>query len=151
MAKRKQLGAMTMESPVQTILEKRITETESKTNTTQLKAVEVQKVPKGLAEIRARRGNAKRTPAYVFDVVLTEKQRAIVCFSAGLKPDRLNTGFYKFNVQERKAVHRALIQLQELLTAFTNANVLMPEKFERQPPKFDVVPHLVAAQNTNTH
>ncbi|MCO7251350.1 MULTISPECIES: hypothetical protein [unclassified Pseudoalteromonas] len=139
-----------MATPVQQILDNRTTETESKTNTTQLKAVEGKKIPKGLAEIRALRSNTKRTPGYIFDAVLTKQQRAIVCFSAGLKPHCLNMSFYKFDVQERKAVHRALVQLQGLLAAFTDANVLMPEKFERTQPKFEVVPHLVAEQQTNT-
>lgn len=138
-----------MTTPLQKILDNRITETESKANTSPLKAVEDKNIPKGLAEIRALRSSTKRTPAYIFDAVLTEQQRAIVCFSAGLKPDCLNLSFCKFNVQERKGVHRALIQLQGLLAAFTDANVLMPEKFERTQPKFEVVPHLVAEQQTN--
>lgn len=139
-----------MTTPVQKILDNRITESESKANTSPLKAVEGKKIPKGLADIRALRNNTKRTPGYIFDAVLTEQQRAIVCFSAGLKPDCLNMSFCKFNFQERKAVHRALIQLQGLLAAFTDANVLMPEKFERTQPKFEVVPHLVEEQQNNT-
>ena len=141
---------MIMATPVQQILDNRTTETESKTNTTPLKAVEDKKIPKGLADIRALRNNTKRTPGYIFDAVLTEQQRSIVCFSAGLKQHCSKKSFCHFNVQERKAVHRALIQLQGLLAAFTDANVLMPEKFERTQPKFEVVPHLVAEQQTNT-
>lgn len=119
-------------------------------NAVQLEVVEGRKLPKGLTEIKALMGDTKRTPGYLFDAVLTEQQRKIICFAAGLKQRHTKMSFYKFDVQERKAVHRALVQLQGLLAAFTDANVLMPEKFERTQPKFDVVPHLVAEQQTNT-
>ncbi|WP_240701202.1 MULTISPECIES: hypothetical protein [unclassified Pseudoalteromonas] len=142
MAKCKQLGAMTMANALakSTITEK----------PTQLKSVEERKLPKGLAEIKALMGDTKRTPGYLFDAVLTEQQRKVVCFAAGLKKRHVEMSFYKFDIQERKAVHKAILSLQSIVATFDDANVLMPEKFERTQPKFDVIPHLIAEQNTNT-
>ena len=115
-----------------------------------LKEVEGRKVPKGLTEIKALMGDTKRTPGYLFDAVLTEQQRKIVCFAAGLKQRHVKMSFYKFDFQERKAVHKAILNLQSIVATFEDANVLMPEKFERTQPKFEVVPHLIAEQQTNT-
>ena len=95
-------------------------------------------------------GDTKRTPGYLFDAVLTEQQRNIVCFAAGLKQRHTKMSFYKFDFQERKAVHKAILNLQSIVVTFEDANVLMPEKFERTQPKFDVVPHLVDESNTKT-
>ncbi|MCO7206583.1 hypothetical protein [Pseudoalteromonas sp. CnMc7-37] len=119
-------------------------------NAVQLEVVEGRKIPKGLADIKALIGDTKRTPGYLFDAVLTEQQRKIVCFAAGLKQRHIKMSFYKFDFQERKAVHKAILNLQSIVATFDDANVLMPEKFERTQPKFDVVPHLVAEQQTNT-
>lgn len=119
-------------------------------NAVQLEVVEGRKLPKGLTEIKALMGDTKRTPGYLFDAVLTEQQRKIVCFAAGLKQRHVKMSFYKFDFQERKAVHKAILNLQSIVATFDDANVLMPEKFERTQPKFEVVPHLVAEQQTNT-
>ncbi|MCH2089757.1 MAG: hypothetical protein MK175_21470 [Pseudoalteromonas sp.] len=119
-------------------------------STAQLEVVEGRKIPKGLAEIKALMGDTKRTPGYLFDAVLTEQQRKIICFAAGLKQRHIKMSFYKFDVQERKAVHKAILNLQSIVATFEDANVLMPEKFECTQPKFDVVPHLVEEPNTKT-
>lgn len=119
-------------------------------NAVQLEVVEGRKLPKGLTEIKALLGDTKRTPGYLFDAVLTEQQRKIICFAAGLKQRHIKISFYKFDFQERKAVHKAILNLQSIVATFADANVLMPEKFERTQPKFEVVPHLVAEQQTNT-
>ena len=119
-------------------------------NAVQLEVVEGRKLPKGLTEIKALMGDTKRTPGYLFDAVLTEQQRKIVCFAAGLKQRHVKMSFYKFDFQERKSVHKAILNLQSIVATFDDANVLMPEKFERTQPKFEVVPHLVAEQQTNT-
>lgn len=119
-------------------------------NAVQLEVVEGRKIPKGLADIKALMGDTKRTPGYLFDAVLTEQQRKIVCFAAGLKQRHIKMSFYKFDFQERKAVHKAILNLQSIVLTFEDANVLMPDKFERTQPKFDVVPHLVDESNTKT-
>ncbi|MBB1340039.1 hypothetical protein H5158_00130 [Pseudoalteromonas sp. SR45-6] len=115
-----------------------------------LKVAEGRHIPKGLAEIKALMSDTTRTPGYVFNAVLNDQQRKIVCFAAGLKQRHVEMSFYKFNIQERNAVHKALLALQSIVAAFDDANVLMPEKFERTQPKFDVIPHLVEKSKTDS-
>lgn len=115
-----------------------------------LKAVEGRKVPKGLTEIKALMSDRTRTPGYVFNAVLTAKQRKIVCIAAGLKQRHIEMSFYQFNLQEREAVRKGILALQDIISAFTEANVLGRENFERTPPKFDVVSHLVEQSKTDS-
>ena len=115
-----------------------------------LKAVEGRKVPKGLAEIKALMSDRTRTPGYVFNVLLTEPQRRALCSIAGLKQRHINMSFYHFNLQERDAVRNGILALQATVAAFTDANVLGRENFERTPPKFDAVPHLVEQTKTDS-
>ncbi|WP_405127966.1 hypothetical protein [Pseudoalteromonas sp. PB2-1] len=118
--------------------------------TAPLKAVEGRKLPKGLAEIKALMSDRTRTPGYVFNVLLTEPQRKALCSIAGLKQRHINMSFYHFNLQERDAVRNGILALQAIVTAFTDANVLGRENFERTPPKFDAVPHLVEQTKTDS-
>lgn len=115
-----------------------------------LKAVEGRHIPKGLAEIKALMSDRTRTPGYVFNAILTAKQRKIVCIAAGLKQRHIEMSFYQFNFQEREAVRKGILALQDIVAAFTEANVLGRENFERTPPKFDVVPHLVEQSKTDS-
>ncbi|NMM40490.1 hypothetical protein [Pseudoalteromonas arctica] len=114
-----------------------------------LKAVEGRHIPKGLAEIKALMSDRTRTPGYVFNAVLNDQQRKIVCIAAGLKQRHVEMSFYKFNIQERDAVRKGILALQNIVAAFTDANVLARENFERTPPKFDVVPQLVEQSKTD--
>ena len=117
---------------------------------TPLKAVEGRHIPKGLAEIKALMSDRTRTPGYVFNAVLTEPQRKIVCFAAGLKQRHVEMSFYQFNLKERDAVRKGILALQDIVAAFIDANVLARENFEKTPPKFDVVPHLVEQSKTDS-
>lgn len=117
--------------------------------TAPLKAVEGRHIPKGLAEIKALMSDRTRTPGYVFNAVLNDQQRKIVCIAAGLKQRHVEMSFYKFNIQERDAVRKGILALQDIVAAFTDANVLARENFERTPPKFDVVPQLVEQSKTD--
>ena len=115
-----------------------------------LKAVTSRHVPKGLAEIKALMSDRTRTPGYLFNAVLTDQQRKLVCIAAGLKQRHVEMSFYQFNLQERDAVRKGILALQDIVAAFTDANVLGREHFERTPPKFDVVPHLVEQSKTDS-
>lgn len=129
MAKRKQLGAMTMANALV-----------KSTNTTQpapLKAVEGRHVPKGLAEIKALMGSERHTPEYIYSKVLSENERTIVCFAAGLKRHDLEKGFANFSAETRLKIHKAILQLQELVKAFTDANAMAPAKFLQNAPRED--------------
>ena len=94
-----------------------------------LKAVEGRHIPKGLAEIKALMGSERHTPEYVYTKVLSEQERTIVCFAAGLKRHDLEKGFANFNADTRLKIHKAILQLQEIVTAFVDANAMTPSRF----------------------
>lgn len=99
-----------------------------------LKAVEGRHIPKGLAEIKALMGSERHTPEYVYTKVLSEQERTIVCFAAGLKRHDLEKGFANFNADTRLKIHKAILQLQELVKAFVDANAMAPAKFLQNAP-----------------
>ena len=99
-----------------------------------LKAVEGRHIPKGLAEIKALLGSKRHTPEYVYTKVLSEQERTIVCFAAGLKRHDLEKGFANFNADTRLKIHKAILQLQELVKAFVDANAMAPAKFLQNAP-----------------
>ncbi len=100
-----------------------------------LKAVEGRHIPKGLAEINALLGSERHTPEYVYTKVLSEQERTIVCFAAGLKRHDLEKGFANFNADTRLKIHKAILQLQELVKAFVDANAMAPAKFVQNAPR----------------
>jgi len=100
-----------------------------------LKAVEGRHTPKGLAEIKALMGSERHTPEYVYTQVLSEQERTIVCFTAGLKRHDLEKGFANFSADTRLKIHKAILQLQELVKAFTDANAMAPAKFVQNAPR----------------
>ncbi|WP_338411433.1 hypothetical protein [Pseudoalteromonas nigrifaciens] len=99
-----------------------------------LKAVEGRRIPKGLAEIKALMGSERHTPEYVYTKVLSEQERTIVCFAAGLKRHDLEKGFANFNADTRLKIHKAILQLQALVKAFVDANAMAPAKFLQNAP-----------------
>ena len=103
--------------------------------TAPLKAVEGRHIPKGLAEIKALMGSERHTPEYVYTQVLSEQERTIVCFTAGLKRHDLEKGFANFSADTRLKIHKAILQLQELVKAFTDANAMAPAKFVQNAPR----------------
>ena len=100
-----------------------------------LKAVEGRHIPKGLAEIKALMGSERHTPEYVYSKVLSEQERTIVCFTAGLKRHDLEKGFANFSAETRLKIHKAILQLQELVKAFTDADAMAPAKFVQNAPR----------------
>ena len=100
-----------------------------------LKAVEGRHIPKGLAEIKALIGSERHTPEYVYTKVLSENERTIVCFAAGLKRYELEKGFANFSADTRLKIHKAILQLQELVKAFSDANAMAPAKFLQNAPR----------------
>ena len=100
-----------------------------------LKAVEGRHIPKGLAEIKALMGSERHTPEYVYTKVLSEQERTLVCFAAGLKRHHLESGFANFDAETRLKIHKAILQLQALVKAFVDANAMAPAKFVKNAPR----------------
>ena len=104
-------------------------------NPAPLKAVTGRHIPKGLAEIKALMGSERHMPEYVYTKVLSEQERTIVCFTAGLKRHDLEKGFANFSAETRLKIHKAILQLQELVKAFVDANAMAPAKFVQNAPR----------------
>ncbi len=103
-------------------------ETETKTPT--LTALTNQKpIPQGLKDIKAMLGDERHTPEYVYSKVLTEQERTIVCFTAGLKKSDVDKAFSRLTFDERDKIRKAILQLSEIVKAFTSANAMAPAKF----------------------
>ncbi len=100
-----------------------------------LKAVEGRHIPKGLAEIKALMSSERHTPEYVYTQVLSEQERTIICFAAGLKRHDLEKGFANFSADTRLKIHKAILQLQEVVKAFVDANAMAPAKFVKNAPR----------------
>ncbi|HEA17699.1 MAG TPA: hypothetical protein ENH88_14910 [Pseudoalteromonas prydzensis] len=100
-----------------------------------LKAVEGRQIPKGLAEIKALMGTDRHTPEYVYNRVLTNNERTIICFTAGIQPMQQKDNFRDYSGEVRIKIHKAILQLQALVKAFTDANAMAPAKFVQNAPR----------------
>ena len=103
-------------------------------NQAPLKAVTGRHIPKGLAEIKALMGSERHMPEYVYNKVLSEKERTLVCFAADLKRHHLESGFADFDAETRLKIHKAILQMEQLVKAFTDANAMAPAKFVQHAP-----------------
>lgn len=103
-------------------------------NPAPLKAVTGRHIPKGLAEIKALMGSERHMPEYVYTKVLSEQERTLVCFAAGLKRHHLESGFANFDADTRLKIHKAILQMEQLVKAFTDANAMAPAKFVQHAP-----------------
>lgn len=106
-------------------------------NPAPLKAVTGRHIPKGLAEIKALMGSERHMPEYVYTKVLSEQERTLVCFAAGLKRHHLESGFANFDAETRLKIHKAILQMEQLVKAFTDANAMAPAKFVQNAPRED--------------
>lgn len=95
---------------------------------TQLRVVDVKPTPKGLTEIRGLFNSDRHTAEYVY-THLSKPQQVIVCYSAGLSKSDLERSYHQFECDKRLKIHQAILQLQEIVTAFVDANALTPSRF----------------------
>lgn len=99
-----------------------------------LKAVEGRNIPKGLAEIKAMMGDKRHTAEHVYSSVLTKQERDIVCYAAGVKPLQQKDNFAEYDAPTRLKFHKAILQMEQLVKAFTDANAMAPAKFVQHAP-----------------
>ena len=100
-----------------------------------LKAVEGRHIPKGLAEIKVMMGDKRHTAEHVYNSVLSKQERDIVCYAAGIKPLQQKDNFAEYDAPTRLKFHKVILQLQELVKAFTDANAMAPAKFVQNAPR----------------
>ncbi|WP_350603829.1 hypothetical protein [Pseudoalteromonas sp. SMN1298-MNA-CIBAN-0114] len=103
-------------------------------NQAPLKEVTGRHIPKGLAEIKVLMGTDRHTPEHVYNRVLTNNERTIICFTAGIQPMQQKDNFRDYSGEVRIKIHKAILQLQALVKAFTDANAMAPAKFVQHAP-----------------
>ena len=84
--------------------------------------------PEGLLKIKAMFGEAKHMPEYVYQN-LSEQQRTVLCFAAGLKRIDLGKNWNEFTADQRHALRDSLMLITNLVESFSKANALDPYKW----------------------
>ncbi len=70
-----------------------------------------------------------RSPAHLYNKVLSVKERSVLCFSAGLKRCDINLPFEELSENSRIELHRAILLIGKMYEVFSNANVLSRMQF----------------------
>lgn len=86
-------------------------------------------IPKGLIAIKALLGNARYKASFVYNKVLNNHQRAVLCYTAKLGRSALVKRFEELTVDERLAIQKAVLQLSEVYQAFNKVNAISPQLF----------------------
>jgi hypothetical protein len=85
--------------------------------------------PEGLLQIRAMFGEAKHMPEYVYQHALSDKQRMMLCFAAGLNRIDIGKPWAEFTADQRQSIRKGLMMLNNIVTEFIDHNALEPYKF----------------------
>jgi hypothetical protein len=85
--------------------------------------------PEGLKQIRAMLNDTSRSPANLYNKVLTAEQRKILCFSAGLSRNDISRSFQDLNENARIEIQKALLVLGTIFEVFKDAKALSPANF----------------------
>ena len=102
-------------------------------NKLELKVIEA-KAPKmsgaeALAEMREQLNTKRNKPQYIYDCVLNDHQRKILCFAAGLKKQHLTLAFNDLEVEARTAIRKAIFMCLDIFNSFNNSNAIETQKF----------------------
>ncbi len=89
-------------------------------------------LPKGLIAIKALLGSKRYKPQFIFDSVLNEHQRAILCYAAKLSRRDLTKTFNEFTGEQKLSIQKAVLQLDKIYHAFSNVNAISPKLFLEQ-------------------
>ncbi|MBD1582779.1 hypothetical protein [Pseudoalteromonas sp. S16_S37] len=86
-------------------------------------------IPKGLLEIRQMRGKPKNTPEYVWNNLLSIKERSLLCYVAKLGRFDSDKNWCDFTIDEAHELRNALMFINGTVLSFIDANALTPEKW----------------------
>lgn len=90
------------------------------------------KMPKGLMAIKALLGNKRYKPQFIYDSVLNEHQRAVLCYTAKLGRSDLNKTFNEFTAEQKLGIQKAVLMLDKIYKAFNKVNAISPKLFLEQ-------------------
>jgi hypothetical protein len=71
----------------------------------------------------------KSNPSYVYNNVLTEAQRKVLCFAAQLSRSDLELSFEQLSSDARMKIQKALVMLGSLYSVFDDAKSLSLKQF----------------------
>lgn len=91
--------------------------------------------PEGLLKIRAMLNSTIRSPAYLYNKVLTKKQRVVLCYTAGLSRLDINRSFEELSETSRIELQKAILLFGRTYEVFSNANVLSRMEFIASKPQ----------------
>lgn len=91
--------------------------------------------PEGLLKIRAMLNSTIRSPAYLYNKVLTKKQRVVLCYTAGLSRLDVNRSFEELSETSRIELQKAILLFGRTYEVFSNANVLSRMEFIASKPQ----------------
>lgn len=86
-------------------------------------------LPKGLVTIKLLFGNKRYTPHFVYDSVLNQHQRAVLCYAAGLSRSDCSKVFNEFSDEQKLRLQKAVLMLDTIYKAFNKVNAISPGKF----------------------
>ena len=85
--------------------------------------------PEGLLKIRAMLSGTIRSPAYLYNKVLTKQQRVVLCYAAGLTRNDISRSFEELSENSRIEIQKAILLFGRTYEVFSNANVLSRMNF----------------------
>jgi len=85
--------------------------------------------PKGLIAIKALLGNKRFKPQFIYDSVLNEHQRAVLCYTANLSRSDLSKTFNEFTDEQKLNIQKAVLMLDKIYKAFNKVNAISPKLF----------------------
>lgn len=91
--------------------------------------------PEGLLKIRAMLNGTIRSPAYLYNKVLTKKQRVVLCYAAGLTRNDISRSFEELSENSRIELQKAILLFGRTYEVFSNANVLSRMEFIASKPQ----------------
>lgn len=82
-----------------------------------------------LKNIRQMLNDTSRSPAHLYNKVLSVKERTVLCFAAGLTRSDISQSFEELSENSRIELHKAILLIGKMYAVFSDANVLSRMQF----------------------
>ena len=90
-------------------------------------------LPQGFLDLKAMLSTKRFETHHIYDNVLSGQERAALCFAAGLGRGDLNKAFKDFSDNQKLALHKAVLMMQRVYKAFSDAKAISSGKFLQMP------------------
>ena len=82
-----------------------------------------------LKNIRQMLNDTARSPAHLYNKVLSKKQRTVLCYAAGLTRNDISRSFNELSENSRIEIQKAILLFGKTYEVFSNANVISRMNF----------------------